>query len=200
MQPLFVHNLLNLSFWLVGLVIFRGMEVIVDIKSAKRLRRTGLKRQDKGSLVVILLFVAGGIFGGLALAFSFPNTTIIYARNFFFWLGIFLMYAGIALRFYAIATLGNFFTTTVAITPEQKVVETGPYRFIRHPSYTGVLLLLLGLSLSLTNWLSLLVIMGSGLISLSYRIWVEEQVLKNQFGQQYVEYMRRTKRLIPFIL
>ena len=104
------------------------------------------------------------------------------------------------MRLYAIGVLGASFTTAVAVAPEQTVIETGPYRLIRHPSYTGFLITLLGLGLSSTNWLSLLVLMGCALIGLSYRIHVEEHVLQEQLGQRYQEYMRRTKRLIPFVL
>jgi protein-S-isoprenylcysteine O-methyltransferase Ste14 len=111
-----------------------------------------------------------------------------------------LMYAGIALRLYAMIVLGAFFTTTVAVAPEQPVIDSGPYRRIRHPSYTGFLLILLGFGLSLMNWLSLLVIMGCALIGFGYRIRVEEDALQEQLGQRYREYMRRTKRLIPFVL
>jgi protein-S-isoprenylcysteine O-methyltransferase Ste14 len=88
----------------------------------------------------------------------------------------------------------------VAIAPEQTVIETGPYRLIRHPSYTGLLIILLGYGFCLTNWLSLLVLMGCSLLGFWYRIYVEEQVLQAQLGQRYQEYMRRTKRLIPFVL
>src|SRR6266567_4231062 len=84
--------------------------------------------------------------------------------------------------------------------PRQPVIEAGPYRLIRHPSYTGFLITLLRLGLSLTNWLSLLVIMGCALLGVSYRIHVEEHVLQAQRGQRYQEYMRPTKRLIPFVL
>ena len=94
-----------------------------------------------------------------------------------------------------------FFTTTVAVAAEQTVIEAGPYRLVRHPSYTGFLITLLGFGLSLTNnWLSVLVIMGGALLGFSYRIYVEERVLQEHLGQRYQEYMRRTKRLIPFVL
>jgi protein-S-isoprenylcysteine O-methyltransferase Ste14 len=102
---------------------------------------------------------------------------------------------------YAIKVLGRSFTTSVAVAPEQTVIETGPYRLIRHPSYTGILTTLLGLGLSLTsNWLSLIIIMGCALIGFSYRIRVEEHILQEYLGQRYQDYMRRTKRLIPFVL
>ena len=199
MQPLFTHNLLDLGVWLASLLIWRVMEASVDIRTLKRFR-TGIQRQDKGSHVVLLCLVAFGILLGMLLALKFPVTAITSASIFLFWLGILLIYAGIALRLYAIIVLGAYFTTTVAVATEQTVIEAGPYRLIRHPSYTGFLITLLGFGLSLTNWLSLLVIMGCALIGLSYRIHVEEHVLKEHLGQRYQEYMQRTKRLIPFVL
>jgi protein-S-isoprenylcysteine O-methyltransferase Ste14 len=199
MQPLFVYNRLLLSVWLASLLIWRIMETSVDIRTFKRLR-AGIQRQDKGSHVVLLCLSVFGILLGLLLAFKAPIAAISSTRVFLFWLGILLIYAGIALRFYAITVLGVFFTTTVAVAAEQTVIEAGPYRLIRHPSYTGFLIILLGFGLSLTNWLSLLVIMGCALIGLSYRIRVEERILQEHLGQQYQEYMRRTKRLIPFVL
>ena len=199
MQPLFVHNRLLLSVLVASLLIWKVMEAGVDIRTLKRLR-AGAQRQDKGSHVVLLCLIVFGLLLGVRLAFEVPATAITNAPNILFWLGILLMYTGIALRLYAITVLGVFFTTTVAVAPKQTVIEAGPYRFIRHPSYTGFLLILLGFGLSLTNWLSLLVIMGCALIGFSYRIRVEEHVLKVQLGQRYQEYMRHTKRLIPFVL
>jgi len=199
LQPLFTHNLLDLGVWLASLLIWRVMEASVDIRTLKRLR-AGAQRQDKGSHLVLLFLLVLGIGLGVLLALKVQAFSITSASVFLFWLGILLMYAGIALRISAITVLGAFFTTMVAVAPEQTVIETGPYRFIRHPAYTGLLMILLGLGLSLTNWLSLLVIMGCALIGLSYRIRVEERVLKAKLGQRYQEYMRRTKRLIPFVL
>jgi protein-S-isoprenylcysteine O-methyltransferase Ste14 len=199
MQPLFVHNRLLLSVWLASLLIWRVMEASVDIRTFKRLR-AGIQRQDKGSHMVLLCLSVFGILLGLLLAFKAQVFAITSARVFLFWLGILLIYAGIALRISAITVLGAFFTTTVAVAAEQTVIEAGPYRLIRHPSYTGFLIILLGFGLSLTNWLSLLVIMGCALIGLSYRIRVEERVLQEHLGQRYQEYMRHTKRLIPFVL
>jgi protein-S-isoprenylcysteine O-methyltransferase Ste14 len=200
MQPLFTHNLLDLGVLLVSFLIWRVLEVSVDIRTFKRLR-AGIQRQDKGSHVVVLCLIVFGLLVGVLLASKVPATAISSASVFLFWLGILLMYAGIALRLYAIIVLGAFFTTMVAVAAEQTVIEAGPYRLIRHPSYTGFLITLLGFGLSLTNnWLSLLVMMGCALLGFSYRIHVEERVLQEHLGQRYQEYMRRTKRLIPFVL
>ncbi len=199
MQPLFTHQPVLLSALVVSLLIWRVMEAGVDIRTRKRLR-AGAHRQDKGSHVVLICLVTFGSLLGVWLAFTVPATAITSTRTFLFWLGILLINVGIVFRLYAIHVLGAFFTTTVAVASEQTVIETGPYRLIRHPSYTGLLITLFGLGLSCTNWLSLLVLMGCALIGLSYRIHVEEHVLQEHLGQRYQEYMRRTKRLIPFVL
>lgn len=199
MQPLFANQPMLLGVLVASLLIWRVMEAIVDIRTRNRLR-AGARRQDKGSRVVLISVLTLGILVGTLLAVAVPATAITSARPFLFWLGILLIYVGIALRLYAIHVLGAFFTTAVAVAPGQTVIETGPYRLIRHPSYTGFLITLLGFGLCLTNWLSLLVIMACALIGFSYRIRVEEQVLQEQLGQRYQEYMRRTKRLIPFVL
>jgi len=199
MQPLFAHQPVLLSVLLVSILIWRVMEANVDIRTRKRLR-AGAQRQDKGSHAVLICLVTFGSLLGVWLAFKVPATAITSTRVFLFWLGILLINAGIAFRLYAIHVLGAFFTTAVAVASEQTVIETGPYRLIRHPSYTGLLITLLGFGLICTNWLSLLVLMGCALLGFSYRIHVEEHVLQEHLGQRYQEYMRRTKRLIPFVL
>ena len=199
MQPVFAHNLLFAVVLVASMIIWRVIESIVDFLSYRRLSK-GARRQDGGSVLVLIASIAPGAFLGVVLAFKVPGAAIPFARVFIFWLGIALIYVGIAFRLYAIHTLGAYFTTRVATTQGQTIIESGPYRLIRHPSYTGMLIILLGLALAFTNWLSLLFIMAGGLIGLGYRIHVEERVLQEKFGQQYQDYMRRTKRLIPFVV
>ena len=183
-----------------SVLLWRVMEAWIDIRSYRRLR-AGVQRQDGGSKVVLFCLIVLGALLGVLLAVKVPGAAITGGQAVLFWLGMALIYAGIALRLYAIFTLGAFFTTVVAITPEQTVIQTGPYRFIRHPSYTGLLLTLLGIGLCVfANWLSLLAFIGCSLIAIGYRITVEERVLREQLGKPYQEYMRRTKRLIPFVV
>jgi protein-S-isoprenylcysteine O-methyltransferase Ste14 len=89
--------------------------------------------------------------------------------------------------------LGRFFTRDVATQTGQTVVQDGPYRFIRHPAYSGTLLTLLGIGLTLGNWLALLVVL------ISYRVRVEEQALVDALGEPYRVYMRGARRFIPFV-
>jgi protein-S-isoprenylcysteine O-methyltransferase Ste14 len=188
-----------LAAWLASLILWRVLEAGVDIWTFRRLR-SGSRRRDRGSRLALLCLITIGLLLGLLIALKVPATAITGYSAVLFWLGVSLMCAGMALRLYAIVALGAFFTTTLAVAPAQTVIDTGPYRHIRHPSYTGLLLIALGFGLSLTNWLSPLVIMCCALVGFAYRIRVEERVLQEQLGQPYRDYMRRTKRLIPFVL
>jgi protein-S-isoprenylcysteine O-methyltransferase Ste14 len=111
-----------------------------------------------------------------------------------------LMLGGIAFRFYAMSVLGKYFTYQVAVQTGQTVIDTGPYRYLRHPSYTGALVTLVGLGLALGNWASLLVLLACMGAAYYYRISVEESALVAALGEPYKLYMQRTWRLVPFLL
>lgn len=199
MQPVFAYDPLLQDIWAASCLLWVALEVSVGIRQRARFRAVA-QRVDRGSKAVFELLIRLGTGLCVVVGFTIPGTAVTSARLFLFWLGLLLFYAGIALRFYAMRVLGAYFTTTLAIAPGQVVIEAGPYRLIRHPSYSGLLLTLLGLGLSFTNWLSLLILMGCALIGCGYRIHVEEQALQERLGRPYQEYMRRTKRLIPYVL
>jgi len=156
--------------------------------------------RDRGSfrLIMILLWVAIGLV--FALPFFLPQATILWHRSAIFFVGIALMLVGMAFRFYTMSLLGRFFTYQVAVHPGQTVVEAGPYRYIRHPSYSGALITLVGLGLALGNWAGLLALLACMVPAYAYRISVEEAALLNALGEPYKQYVRRTRRLIPFLL
>jgi protein-S-isoprenylcysteine O-methyltransferase len=158
--------------------------------------RQGRKR-DRGS---ILIGTALGLLGVvLALWFPLLLPNVSMGQPVAFFVGIALVFVGIYWRWYAIRTLGRFFTATVIIQENQHIITHGPYRLIRHPSYSGVLVIIAGLGCMIGNWISLLFILSGLFIPLLYRIAVEEQELLHAFGEQYETYMQRTKRLIPFV-
>jgi protein-S-isoprenylcysteine O-methyltransferase Ste14 len=103
------------------------------------------------------------------------------------------------MRWVSIIHLGRFFTVNVAIAADHQLVETGPYRFIRHPSYSGALLAFVGWGMVLRNWASLLIALLPIAVAFLYRINVEERALLEALGDCYRAYMARTKRLIPFL-
>lgn len=158
----------------------------------------GVARRDRGSWLLLALSVWVGILWGWTIASAAPAAVILAGRDAVFVLGLLLMAVGVALRWYAVRVLGAAFTVAVATRPEQDVIESGPYRWVRHPSYSGALLTILGLLLCLTNWLALVGLVGPA-IGYVYRIRIEEQALVEGLGDPYRGYMRRTKRLIPFL-
>ena len=159
----------------------------------------GATRHDRGSYAVIGLGLGAGILAALACADRVRATTISWQPAAVFWTGIALMVAGVAFRWYAIRALGRYFTREVATRAGQTVVEHGPYRLVRHPSYSGVLITVLGFGLALTNWLSTLVVVACTFAGFSYRVHVEERALREAIGEPYRHYMRRTRRFIPYI-
>lgn len=112
-------------------------------------------------------------------------------------LGAAVLIIGLALRWYSIFYLGRFFTVNVAIASDHQVVDTGPYRFIRHPSYTGALLEFIGLGITYANWLALILVVLPVLAAFMRRMGIEEQALSQALGEPYTRYMARTRRLIP---
>lgn len=155
--------------------------------------------QDNGSRALLTFSIFLAFFLGFFLALRFSPFGITDGTQLVFRVGVVLILAGVILRIYSVHVLGSYFSFTVATRPNQKVVDSGPYRFVRHPSYSAALLSTFGFLLALTNWLSFL-----GLIPLivgyGYRIRVEETALVKALGEDYSSYMGRTKRLIPYIL
>jgi protein-S-isoprenylcysteine O-methyltransferase len=113
--------------------------------------------------------------------------------------GIGVFVAGLALRWYSMAYLGRLFTFDVAIAADHKVIDTGPYRHIRHPAYTGSLMTFVGIGLCGGNALSFLVLLAPIVLAFMRRIVVEEAALTAALGDGYVDYMARTRRLVPFV-
>lgn len=156
------------------------------------------RKQDRGSMPISL---AVG-FSGLALCFLLPvfvpGATITWQPGAFF-VGLAVMLVGVSWRWYAILTLGRYFTGEILIQDQHVVVQHGPYKFIRHPSYSGAFLIAIGIGLMVGNWLSIVTIIAGFVVGMIYRIPAEEQALLQALGQPYDAYMKRTKRLIPFI-
>ena len=197
MYPLFVSNHVDSFAFAVAYIVWLVPELVSSVT-----KNAGGNAQlhDRNSKFAVVGGIWIGTFIGFWLAFAARQFAISWDRTFLFAVGILLILAGVAFRWYAVRTLGRFFTLQVAIQPGQTVVESGPYRLIRHPSYTGSLISLLGLGFVLSNWLSLVAVLLFTILGYSYRIWVEEMTLVNALGEPYREYMKRTKRIIPFVI
>ena len=116
-----------------------------------------------------------------------------------FGVGIVIMVTGLTLRGWSIKTLGEYFTDTVMVSSDQEVVASGPYRLLRHPSYTGILLASVGVGLASANWISLAAMMLLPLLFIIWRIHVEENALLSALGEKYRSYAADHKRLVPVV-
>jgi protein-S-isoprenylcysteine O-methyltransferase Ste14 len=117
-----------------------------------------------------------------------------------FYLGVLLIFLGSVLRRICWRTLGEYFTGDVRAKAGQPVIQTGPYRWVRHPSYTAGMLMNVGIGVALTNWLSMAILLIATVAAYVYRVRVEERALVGELGVPYAEYMRTHKRFIPFVV
>jgi protein-S-isoprenylcysteine O-methyltransferase Ste14 len=126
-----------------------------------------------------------------------PSAGITTARWPIFIAGLVIVILGIAFRQWAVLALGQFFTVQVRVRSDQTVVDTGPYRWVRHPSYTGIITSFVGIGVALENWLSLAALLVIPTIGLVVRIRVEERVLLDALGEPYRQFSVSRARLIP---
>ncbi|CAB1129396.1 putative Protein-S-isoprenylcysteine O-methyltransferase [Candidatus Hydrogenisulfobacillus filiaventi] len=170
--------------------------VVLELGAALRSRAEGTL-QDRGSFWAVGLGVGLGLVGADAAAAQAGPAGRLPAWA--GWAGVGLLVAGVAFRHYAIGVLGRNFTPRVRIRPGQPLIQHGPYRFLRHPSYTGGWLALVGTALTLRSWPAVLVMAGFSLWGFARRIRVEEAALAAAFGSRYEQYRRRSWRMIPFV-
>lgn len=162
-----------------------------------RSRMKNSKELDRLSLSLIWITIAVsmtlGITGKFFLKFPMSESSWIE------YIGLIIIVLGIIIRLISIYTLGRFFTVDLAIHDDHQLVRKGFYAFIRHPSYSGSLLSFLGFGISMNNWATLIIVFVPVFISFINRINIEEKLLTDQIGAEYIAYKKSTRRLIPLI-
>ena len=193
----YMEFLENIAPWFP--FIFSGIYGLTEVYRAISLRGSGAGRSDKDKssekilwITIIIAMFVGGFFSGLKTGrlpdFLFPCLSYI---------GLVLMVAGYILRMAAIRQLKQFFTVNVEIQSGHQLIQSGLYSLMRHPSYTGALLMFFAIAICYYNWVSILIIMVPITAAFLFRISVEEAALSSTFGKSYEEYSSRVKRLIP---
>jgi len=124
---------------------------------------------------------------------------VLLLPGWFTYVGDAIMLCGVALRQWAIAVLGRYFSGVIGVQQGQKVIDAGPFHYIRHPSYAGVLLILIGIAASMLSLAAMVAAFLLFWLGYGYRMLVEEKVLVSELGDSYVNYEKRTKRIIPFL-
>ncbi len=184
---------------LLTILVFAFPASEVALSVARRARGTDLSSNDRGSLRLLWILVVVSV--GLAAAVSeYAPMRIHAAHRLVQAIALALLIGGLALRWASVMVLGRYFTVNVTVMKDHRVVDRGPYRYVRHPSYSGLLLAFLGLGLFFNNWLSLLIVFVPMTLGLLYRIRIEEAALVAAMGDEYAAYCARTKRLVPGIL
>lgn len=188
MNALQILYVISMVAWFLTEIIYKNI-----LKSGK----DDKKNKDGSSLNLLWMAIPFSI--GAAILASYKTHFPIVKGQWILYFGEFLILVGIIFRFIIIRSLGKYFTVDVTIRQNHQIKKEGFYRYLRHPSYAFSLLTSLGLGLYLNNWWSLILAFLPPFLAFTYRIKVEEQALVEQFGQEYLEYRKSTKKLIPFI-
>lgn len=199
MLPLIYTNREAAALFIAACLIWIVPEMLGMVRQMATVSRKDAAVQDRGSMGILIGLQWVGLFLNFLLAALVPAAALPGPRLVLFLAGVLVLLLGVALRWYAIWTLGRYFTRDVAVSADQQVVQKGPYRAIRHPAYSGTLLTMLGVGLATTNWASLVALLVCVFLGHLYRVKIEEQALIRAIGQPYVAYMRHTRRFIPFV-
>jgi protein-S-isoprenylcysteine O-methyltransferase len=193
MQPLLLHE--NAA-WMTLAVLVGGWAAA---EMALRLHARTLGAHGRAEWTLYLSVGSIAAATALAVPLAWLRATQLGAGYWPIAVGLALYAFGAALRLWAVLTLGRLFTLSVGVQAAHHVVANGPYHFVRHPSYSGVLIASLGLGIALANWLSIAVLALVPLPAALVRIRVEERNLLAALGEEYRGYARSRARLLPRI-
>jgi protein-S-isoprenylcysteine O-methyltransferase Ste14 len=160
------------------------------------LKKSAVKQKDRGSLI----FMWVSICTSLTFGFIMARYNEWYLNDYFIAsIGLLMIVFGFIIRWTAIMQLKNAFTVDVAINNTHELKTNGLYSIVRHPSYLGLLMIMTGEAVSMDSLGSFVIVVLLVTLSIFYRIYVEEKLLKEEFGEMYMDYKRNTKRIIPYI-
>lgn len=168
-----------------------------EFLQALRARRGAEPADLRAELVFRAAFFAGILM--LPIGRALVPGAVIGGGAWVFAVGAGVAWFGLLLRWWSFMSLGKYFTVVVKTSPDQPVVDRGPYRVLRHPSYTGLLLAFAGVGLMLGNWVGVAVALVVVLVALVYRMGIEERALSAALGDRYREFAARRARLIPYV-
>jgi protein-S-isoprenylcysteine O-methyltransferase Ste14 len=184
---------------LIVIIAFSVLYALFEFAMSMQQRKTRTieKSGDRFSVWIIVISISAGYW--LSFIAASTHAGRIYHWNTLFLVGSLLAIIGLIVRITSIVTLKQQFTYTVTKVEDHELIEKGLYKYIRHPGYLGQLIIFLGISVSLSNWLSVLLMIIPVLSGYIYRIIIEEKFMAEQLGQKYIDYQKRTKRLIPLV-
>ena len=171
--------------------------IVGEVRMTLR-RRDGARRVSIAAEVVLRAALVGAVLWVAAARVLAPAAVITGGRAVFA-VGAVCVWLGLLLRWWSALTLGRLFTTVLTVENDQPVIESGPYRWLRHPSYLALLLACAGCGVMVGNWVGLLGSVVTVLAALVFRIRVEERAMAAALGEKYLEFARNRARVVPFV-
>lgn len=181
--------------WVLDISV--GAFVVGELQQVLRVRR-GASRSDLGSEALFRAMFVGGVLM-LPIGRALVPGAEIGGGVWLFVSGLGLGWLGLLLRWWPFMALGKYFTLVLKVSADQQVVDRGPYRVLRHPSYTGLLLAFAGFGVMLGNWVGAAGSVVVLLVALLFRIRIEERALTAALGTSYRDFAADRARLIPFV-
>lgn len=185
-------NLLFTNLFGILIVLIFLVDYLIPRLNSRSAQKP-VQNRDRGSFILIYISTLLGFAAGIAFRYFNIGTL----TGFFQYLGLFVMLCGSLLRNWALLSLGRFFSRVVQIEGEHQIITNGPYHWLRHPAYTGMILANTGVVMALGTWLGALIAFAFLLAATLYRIRIEENLLAEVFGDEYRRYMTHTWRLFP---
>jgi protein-S-isoprenylcysteine O-methyltransferase len=194
--PLFMQSPRWATIFWISFAAFVAHEVWVFSRDRRAVQG---ETRDRGSFQAIVVLQNLGFLGCFAIPYITSKGAIPVRPELLFYTAIGVLWIGLLFRFWSVTTLGRFFRTMVVVQDDHRLITTGPYRYLRNPSYTGGLLMLLGVGLAQGNAFSVLSIMTGGVLAYAWRVRAEELALRQKFGEAFDDYARRTWAVIPLV-
>ena len=196
MEPYFAtHHIAGL----ILLVIVQAWGVMELSQISQERRSDGPVKVDGAAWRITMIACLLATFGFPYLATHLVPSAQLRPGAVWCAVGIVTLLGGLVLRGWSFKVLGEYFTHTVMVSSDQPVITSGPYRLLRHPSYTGILLASVGAGLASANWLALIGVTLLTLTPLLWRIRVEEHALLATVGDRYRSYTAQHKRMVPLV-
>lgn len=173
---------------------------------AKAMKLSGEARkfgESKGKMAtMIFLFLVAQLWVIGSFIYIFYPSAMAWTRfpmpAWFRWSGVIITVVGMALEFSTQLNLGKNYSTTLHISEGQSLVTSGPYRYVRHPMYTALIMVGVGIGILSTSWYFLIPFIATGIV-VAFRIRREEEAMIEEFGDEYIQYAQVTGRFFPLI-
>ncbi|MFX1518023.1 MAG: isoprenylcysteine carboxylmethyltransferase family protein [Promethearchaeota archaeon] len=196
------EELLHIAFSLSFLIFLfeRGYFQSKAMRSSGELAKYKAKKFSLVGLVTIFIIAQLWVLGAFIFILNpnFFDWSALPLPLLIKWVGLVLTILGMGVEFLTQIYLGRNYSTLLNIRDEHSLITTGPYRYIRHPMYTALITVGVGLSFLSANWYFALPFIIT-IIVIILRIKKEEEIMIDEFGDEYIQYMKRTKRFIPFL-